>query len=80
MMYRIRGAILFGIFLVSFISWPRGTPVTLFPNTEAGDAAFSFFKKLVSFKPLERVGNAIDVSKHPTPGGLFLTALVVQQL
>lgn len=80
MMYRIRGAILIGIFLVSIISWFRTTPVTSFPHTEAGDVAFDFFKKVVAFKPLERMGNVIDVSKHPPPEGLFLTTLKVRRL
>lgn len=80
MMYRIRGAILIGISLVSIISWPRSTPVTLFPHTEAGDAAFDFFKKVVAFKPIGTMGDVIDVSKHPALEGLFWTVLVVRQL
>lgn len=62
MIYRVRGAILIGIFLVSIISWPRPTAVTLFPYTAAGDAAFDYFKQVVNFRKLERVGNALDVS------------------
>jgi AGZA family xanthine/uracil permease-like MFS transporter len=62
MIYRVRGAILIGIFLVSIISWPRPTPVTLFPHTTAGDAAFDYFKQVVNFRKLEEVGNALDVS------------------
>lgn len=77
MMYRIRGAILIGIFLVSIISWPRSTSVTLFPHTDAGDSAFNFFKEVVAFTPLKKVGNVIDVSEHPAPEGLYLTNLVV---
>lgn len=77
MLYRVRGAILIGIFLVSIISWPRSTPFTLFPNTDKGDAAFDFFKKVVAFKPLRKVGNAIDVSGHQTPKDPPMTALVV---
>jgi AGZA family xanthine/uracil permease-like MFS transporter len=61
MLYRVRGAILIGIFLVSIISWPRPTSVTLFPHTEAGDAAFNYFKKVATFHPLEKVGNVLDV-------------------
>lgn len=80
MMYRIRGAILIGIFLVSVISWPRTTPVTLFPHSDAGDAAFDFFKKVVAFKPLETVGNVIDVSKYSTLEGLLSTTLIVRGL
>ena len=62
MLYRIKGAILIGIFLTSIISWPRPTAVTYFPHTASGDAAFDFFKKVVTFHPLTRTGNAIDVS------------------
>lgn len=71
MMYRIRGAILIGIFLVSIISWPRTTSVTLFPHTEAGDAAFDFFKKVVAFTPLKSVGGVIDVSENSASGSVF---------
>lgn len=60
MMYRIRGAILCGILLVSIISWPRPTPVTYFPHTATGDANFDFFKKVVTFRPIQNTLNAID--------------------
>jgi adenine/guanine/hypoxanthine permease len=60
MMYRIRGAILCGILLVSIISWPRSTAVTYFPYTPAGDANFDFFAKVVTFRPIKYTLNAID--------------------
>jgi AGZA family xanthine/uracil permease-like MFS transporter len=60
MMYRVRGAIIIGIFLVSIISWPRPTPVTYFPHTPAGDALFDYFKKVVYFRKLEKIGNVLD--------------------
>ncbi|KAL4244170.1 nucleobase:cation symporter-2 (NCS2) family protein [Abortiporus biennis] len=60
MLYRVKGAILIGIFLTSIISWPRPTTVTYFPHTDAGDASFDFFKKVVTFRPLKLIGNAID--------------------
>ncbi|KAJ7471904.1 permease family-domain-containing protein [Mycena latifolia] len=60
MLYRVRGAILMGIFLTSIVSWPRSTPVTYFPHTEAGDALFDYFKQVVTFHRLEKVGNVID--------------------
>ena len=63
LMYRVRGAILIGIFLVSIISWPRPTAVTYFPHTTSGDAMFDYFKKVVTFQPLDRTGNVIDVSR-----------------
>ena len=62
MLYRVKGALLIGIFLTSLISWPRTTPVTYFPHTDAGDALFDFFKRVVTFWPLKLVGNALDVS------------------
>lgn len=60
MMYRIRGAFIFGILLVSIISWPRQTPVTLFPDTKVGNTNFDFFKKIVAFRPIDYIGNSLD--------------------
>jgi len=60
LLYRVRGAIIIGIMLVSIISWPRTTNVTLFPHTPLGDDNFEFFKKVVAFHKLEKIGNAID--------------------
>ncbi|KAF5375867.1 hypothetical protein D9615_008244 [Tricholomella constricta] len=60
MLYRVRGAILIGIFLVSAVSWPRPTPVTYFPHTPAGDVLFDYFKKVVTFHPINKIGRAID--------------------
>ena len=62
MLYRVKAAILIGIFITSIISWPRPTSVTYFPHTAAGDAMFDFFKQVVTFWPLKHVGNALDVS------------------
>jgi AGZA family xanthine/uracil permease-like MFS transporter len=62
-MYRIRGAILIGIILTAIISWPRPTPVTYFPHTPTGDALFDYFKQVVTFHKLEKVGNVIDVNQ-----------------
>ena len=61
MLYRVKGALIFGIFLTSIISWSRTTPVTAFPHTSDGDAAFDFFKQVVAFWPLKHIGNALDV-------------------
>lgn len=61
MVYRIKGALLMGIFATSIISWPRPTAVTYFPYTPAGDDLFAFFKQIVTFHPLQHIGNAIDV-------------------
>ncbi|KAH8983294.1 permease family-domain-containing protein [Lactarius akahatsu] len=68
-MYHVKGAFLIGIFLTSIISWPRGTSVTAFPYTDSGDAAFDFFKKVVTFHPIKLVGNVID--HHYTNGKVW---------
>jgi len=60
MMYRIRGAIILGIFMVSIISWPRRSAITLFPYTTEGDTAYNYFKQVVGFYPLRKIGNAAD--------------------
>jgi AGZA family xanthine/uracil permease-like MFS transporter len=60
MMYRVRGAIIIGILLVSIISWPRSTSITLFPHTATGDENFDFFTKIVTFRPVNYIGNALD--------------------
>ncbi|KAL3419895.1 xanthine/uracil permease [Phlyctema vagabunda] len=52
--YKVKGAIIAGILLVSIISWPRGTDVTYFPYTEVGDSNFDFFKKVVTFHGIEK--------------------------
>lgn len=62
MMYRVKGSILIGIFLTAIISWPRPTQVTYFPYTPAGEELFDFFRKIVTFHPLQHIGGAVDVS------------------
>ncbi|KAM0215105.1 hypothetical protein ACHAQD_008617 [Fusarium lateritium] len=54
-MFRVKGAILIGILLVSICSWPRGTSITAFPYTPVGDDAFNYFKKVVNFHPITRI-------------------------
>ncbi|EJD00393.1 uncharacterized protein FOMMEDRAFT_22208 [Fomitiporia mediterranea MF3/22] len=66
MLYRVRGSILIGIFLVAIISWPRNTAVTYFPHNETGDDLFSFFKQVVTFRPLKTTGAAIDWHSYST--------------
>jgi adenine/guanine/hypoxanthine permease len=53
MMYRVKGAIFYGIAIVSIMSWPRGTSFTAFPYTAAGQEGFDFFKKVVGFHPIQ---------------------------
>ncbi|KAF1923566.1 purine transporter [Didymella exigua CBS 183.55] len=54
MTYKVRGAMIVGIALVSIFSWPRDTSITFFPRTEVGDSRFEFFKNVVAFHPIKR--------------------------
>ncbi|KAK6430648.1 hypothetical protein LTR95_013193 [Oleoguttula sp. CCFEE 5521] len=83
MMFRVKGAIIAGILLVSIISWPRPTPVTYFPHTELGDSAFDFFKQVVAFRPIKNilVVQRWNVSEYGAQFGLaFITFLYVDIL
>lgn len=62
MLYRVKGSLLIGIFITSIISWPRNTSVTYFPHNDSGDQLFNFFQQVVTWHPLQHVGNALDVS------------------
>ncbi|KAM7184394.1 Adenine/guanine permease AZG1 [Rhypophila sp. PSN 637] len=75
MMYRVKGAIIAGIILVSIISWPRGTEVTYFPYTPVGDNSFDFFKKVVDFHEIKRTLNVQEWSVGGY-GGQFGLALI----
>jgi len=75
-MYRVKGALCIGILLVAIISWPRGTPVTAFPDTALGDSSFEFFKKVVAFRPIEHVGVAQEWNISGAQAGQFGLALV----
>ncbi|KAI0008669.1 hypothetical protein F4779DRAFT_628359 [Xylariaceae sp. FL0662B] len=83
MMYRVKGAIIAGILLVSIISWPRTTAVTYFPYTVVGDDAFDFFRRVVDF---HKIGKTLtvqqwDVSDYGGQFGLaFITFLYVDIL
>lgn len=76
MMYRVKGAIIAGILLVSVISWPRDSSVTNFPHTKAGDNAFEFFKKIVTFHPIQHVLTVQDWNISGSNAGQFALALI----
>ncbi|KAJ6184840.1 hypothetical protein N7519_006141 [Penicillium mononematosum] len=83
MMYRIKGAVILGILLVSIISWPRTTPVTYFPYTELGTSKFDFFKQVVTFHPIKHTLLAQDwnlAGKGGEFGLAFITFLYVDIL
>ncbi|KAJ9097375.1 hypothetical protein QFC19_006844 [Naganishia cerealis] len=55
-LYRVKGALLWPIFLVAIISWPRSTGVTAFPHTTIGDDNFNYFKKVVTARGFSYLG------------------------
>lgn len=75
MTYKVRGSMIFGIALVSILSWPRDTAITYFPRGTVGDSRFEFFKNVVAFHPIERtlVVQDWDLSKV---GGQFILAVI----
>lgn len=76
MMYRVKGAIIAGILLVSICSWPRGTPVSYFTYDDIGNANFDFFKQVVSFHQIKRTLNVLDWDIGGANGGQFALALI----
>lgn len=83
MMYRVKGAIIAGILLVSIISWPRSTDVTYFPHDAIGNSRFDFFKQVVTFHPIKHILNVNqwDISGYGGQFGLaFITFLYVDIL
>jgi len=76
MMFRVKGAVIAGILLVSIISWPRDTAVTYFPRTASGDFSFDFFKKVVTFHPIKQVLVAQDWNISGEHSGQFALALI----
>jgi AGZA family xanthine/uracil permease-like MFS transporter len=80
MLYRVKGAVIAGILLVSIISWPRTTAVTYFPHTAAGDDMFDFFKKVVTFHPIKHTLLAQDwnIGSHGGQFGLALITFLVR--
>jgi AGZA family xanthine/uracil permease-like MFS transporter len=72
MSYKVKSAIIIGIALVSIVSWPRATSFTYFPHDPAGDDRFNFFKKVVTFHPIQHTRNAIDWSVFDAPSQFAL--------
>ena len=53
--YKSKLSFIYGIALVTIVSWFRGTEVTYFPYTEAGNARFEYFKKVVDITGLDMI-------------------------
>lgn len=48
-------SIVCGILFVTLVSWFRNTAVTFFPETEAGEARFDYFKQVVNIEPINEL-------------------------
>lgn len=72
MMYKVKSAMIVGILVVSIISWPRGTNVTYFPDTPAGDNRWEFFKNVALFHPINHTLNTLDWHIGQAPGHFAL--------
>ncbi|KAK8548237.1 hypothetical protein V6N13_054958 [Hibiscus sabdariffa] len=70
----IKGAMIYGIVFVTVISWFRNTSVTAFPNTDVGNSAYRYFKKVVDVHLIETTAGALNF-KHMNKG-YFWEALV----
>ncbi|OAL50754.1 hypothetical protein IQ07DRAFT_437056 [Pyrenochaeta sp. DS3sAY3a] len=72
MAYKVKSAMIVGILIVSIISWPRNTSVTFFPDSPGGDDRWNFFKKVVSFHPINHTLNVLDWNVSAAPGHFAL--------
>ncbi|XVF41188.1 hypothetical protein PTKIN_Ptkin01aG0260000 [Pterospermum kingtungense] len=70
----IKGAMIYGIVFVTAVSWFRNTKVTAFPNTDAGNAAHEYFKKVVDIHVIKNTAGAL--SFETIGRGYFWEALV----
>ena len=59
-MYKVKSAMIIGIAFVSILSWPRPTGFTYFPYTADGNDRFEFFRKVVTFHPIQNTLVAQD--------------------
>ena len=75
LMYRVRGALIIGILLVSISSWPRGSSVTQFPHTESGDQKWDFFKKVATWRSISPLGPS-NIHWHSYNSGHAWLALI----
>jgi len=73
---------IYGILFVTVVSWIRGTAVTVFPDTAAGNAGFEYFKKVVDFHMIRTTAGQVSFAgfRHGNVWLAFLTLLYVDVL
>ncbi|KAJ6395235.1 hypothetical protein OIU77_020491 [Salix suchowensis] len=70
----VKGAMIYGIVIVTVISWFRNTAVTTFPYTEVGNSSYEYFKKVVDVHVIEKTAGALSFKGMSK--GSFWEALV----
>ncbi|XP_031479135.1 adenine/guanine permease AZG2-like [Nymphaea colorata] len=60
LMKNVKGSMIYGIVVVTLVSWIRNTQVTVFPNTPEGDASYSYFKRVVDFHKIQSTAGAFS--------------------
>ncbi|KAF6139986.1 hypothetical protein GIB67_020377 [Kingdonia uniflora] len=70
----VKGAMIYGILFVTAVSWFRNTQVTAFPNTDAGNSAYDYFKKIVNVPTIQSTAGALSFKGLNT--GHFWEALI----
>ncbi|KAJ0101277.1 hypothetical protein Patl1_06741 [Pistacia atlantica] len=70
----IKGAMIYGIIFVTGVSWFRNTEVTAFPNTQAGNIAHEYFKKVVDIHVIQSTAGALSFKSIGK--GYFWEALI----
>ncbi|KAK3230026.1 hypothetical protein Dsin_001907 [Dipteronia sinensis] len=56
----VKGAMIYGILFVTAVSWFRNTQVTAFPDTDLGNSAHTYFKKVVDVHIIESTAGALS--------------------
>ncbi|CAH1433456.1 unnamed protein product [Lactuca virosa] len=70
----VKGAMIYGIIFVTVVSWFRHTSVTEFPDTDLGNSAYEYFRKIIDVHALETTAGAISFKGMNTKA--FWEALV----
>jgi adenine/guanine/hypoxanthine permease len=78
----VKGSMIYGILFVTVVSWIRGTSVTVFPDTAAGNAGFDYFRKVVDFHVIRSTAGQLSFGgfRHGNVWLALLTLLYVDVL
>lgn len=72
----VNGSMIYGIALVTVVSWIRGTSVTIFPDTPLGNLNYKYFKKVVSFHSIESTAGKISFSDFKS-GSVWIYVITI---